>query len=86
MVQTKWGTGLLTGVLPDAQLYEKHVVSGRWVSENDLDAVLISVEGAAKAGLKVGDSIDFHNSLYSAHWRIIGIIGTTTIPSVSGSS
>jgi putative ABC transport system permease protein len=72
-VDTQWGTGLLTGVLSNSQIYHKHVLSGRWFTDSDQNVVLLTENGAKKSGLKVGDSIEFHNSLHSARWTIIGI-------------
>jgi putative ABC transport system permease protein len=76
-VHTKYdpagGPTQLTGVLPDAVLYHKHVVSGRWLTDSDRDAVVISEDEARRSGLKVGDTIDFHTDLYQAHWRVIGV-------------
>ncbi|MGH2497446.1 MAG: FtsX-like permease family protein [Ktedonobacteraceae bacterium] len=73
-VDTSWGTGLLTGVEPDTQLYQKQLVSGRWFDATDQNAVIISQDAAAKSGLQVGDSISFHGATASATWNIIGIV------------
>ncbi|HEU0001346.1 MAG TPA: FtsX-like permease family protein, partial [Ktedonobacteraceae bacterium] len=73
-VDTAWGTGLLTGVEPGTQLYQKQLVSGRWFDPADQDAVIISQDAAAKSGLQVGDSISFHGATASAIWNIIGIV------------
>jgi putative ABC transport system permease protein len=73
LVHTEWGDGVLTGVEPDAHLYQKQVVSGRWFTASDHDVVVISTDAAEKSGLKVGESIAVHTSLYSARWRIIGV-------------
>ena len=72
-IQTQWGNGTLTGVVPNAHLYQKQVVAGRWFTANDQNAVVISTDAANKSGLKVGDPIAFHTALYSARWNIIGI-------------
>jgi putative ABC transport system permease protein len=73
-IQTQWGSGLLTSVQPDSQLYQKDIVGGRWFTADDQNALLISTVTAAKTGLKVGDTISFHTSLYSATWQIIGLV------------
>ena len=73
-VDTRWGTGLLTGVQPGTQLYQKQLVSGRWFTSADQHVVLISQDAAAKSGLQVGDSISFHGVTASATWHIIGIV------------
>jgi len=72
-VTTRWGTAILTGVVPDPVLYHKNVVAGRWLTGSDRDTALISQDAAQRSGLKVGDTIDFHTDLYSAHWQIVGI-------------
>jgi putative ABC transport system permease protein len=72
-VTTRWGTAVLTGVVPDPVLYHKNVVAGRWLTGSDRDTALISQDAAQRSGLKVGDTIDFHTDLYSAHWQIVGI-------------
>ncbi len=72
-VQTQWGDGLLTGVQLDAQLYQKQMVAGRWFTDGDQNVVIISQDAADKSGLKVGDSVSFHDALHSASWHIIGI-------------
>jgi putative ABC transport system permease protein len=72
-VQTTWGAGLLTGVETDPQLYHKQVVSGRWFADGEQNVVLITEDGARKSGLNVGDTITFHDDLYTATWTIIGI-------------
>ncbi len=72
-VQTQWGNGLLTGVEPDAHLYQKQMVSGRWFTESDQNVVVISPNAASKSGLKVGDTLSVHTALYSARWKIIGL-------------
>ncbi len=72
-VTTRWGTSILTGVATDPVLYRRDVVAGRWLTDTDPDALLISQDAAQRSGLGVGDSIDFHTDLSSAHWRIVGI-------------
>ena len=72
-IQTQWGTALLTGVAPDTQLYQKHMVAGRWFSEDDENVAILSTDAANKSGLKIGDTIFFHTALYSARWKIIGL-------------
>lgn len=73
-VDTQWGTGLLTGVQPGTQLYQKQLVAGRWFAAGDQSAVIISQDAADKSGLGVGDSISFHGAISSASWHIIGIV------------
>lgn len=72
-VQTLWGSGLLTGVQQDTQLYQRRLIEGRWFAATDHNVVIISADAASKSGLKVGDSVTFHDSLHTATWHIIGI-------------
>jgi putative ABC transport system permease protein len=72
-VYTRWGTALLTGVKPDAHLYQKQLVAGRWLTESDQDAVVLSTHAANNSGLKIGDTLAFHNGLSSVNWRIVGL-------------
>jgi putative ABC transport system permease protein len=72
-IQTQWGQGTLTGVEPDAQLYHKQVVSGRWFTEGEQNVALVNDNAAKKYGVKVGDTIGFHDDLHSATWTVIGI-------------
>jgi putative ABC transport system permease protein len=83
-VTTRWGTALLTGVSADPVLYQRHVVSGRWITDADRDAALISQDAAQKSGLRVGDTIDFHTDLNTAHWRIVGIARDLDNPTGAG--
>ena len=84
LVQTKWGRTLLTGVSADPVLYQQHVVSGRWITDADQGAALISQDAAQKSGLKVGDTIDFHTDLHRASWRIVGISRDLQNPTGAG--
>jgi putative ABC transport system permease protein len=72
-IQTRWGQGTLTGVETDAQLYHKQVVSGRWFTEGEQNVALVNESAAKKYGVKVGDTISFHDDLHSATWTVIGI-------------
>jgi putative ABC transport system permease protein len=73
LVQTQWGQGVLTGVEPDAQLYHKQVISGRWFTDGEQHVALVNHIAAQKYGIKIGDTISFHDDLHSAMWTIIGI-------------
>lgn len=73
-VSTTWGNAELTGVQLDTQIYQKQLVSGRWFTSNDQNAVLISKDAADRSGLTVGDYINFDTPLFNARWQIIGIV------------
>src|SRR5215467_2367982 len=72
-IKTSFGDSMLVGLQPDSMLYHKQLMSGRWFTDRDTDAIVISLPAAQKSGLKVGDSIDFHTDLHHAHWRVVGI-------------
>ena len=84
VVKTSWGSALLTGVVPNPVLYHKDVVAGQWLSSADEGTVLISQDAAQRSGLHVGDSVDFHTDLYSARWRIVGIVKDLDNPAGGG--
>lgn len=73
LVKTGFGDVILTGAAPDAQLYNRHLVSGRWFTDGDTNVVLISQDAANKSGLTVGDTVTFHDATHTASWRIIGV-------------
>jgi putative ABC transport system permease protein len=83
-VKTQWGPALLSGVSADPVLHQRHVVAGRWITDADQNAALVSQDAAQKSGLKVGDTIDFHTDLNSAHWRIVGIARDLDNPTGAG--
>jgi len=83
-VKTSWGNAVLTGVVPNAALYHRNVVSGQWLNSSDQGTVLISQDAAQRSGLHVGDSFDFHTDLYSARWRIVGIVKDLDNPAGGG--
>src|SRR5262249_27405961 len=72
-IQTRGGQGTLTGVETDAQLYHKQVASGRWFNQGEQNVALVNHNAAQKYGVKVGDTISFHDDLHSATWTVIGI-------------
>ncbi len=72
-VTSQWGDALLTGVEPNATLYQKQLVSGRWFTADDHNVVVISDKAASVGHLKIGDTVSFHDDLHSANWTIIGI-------------
>lgn len=72
-VQTKWGQAEVVGLPPNSRVYRQNVLQGRWFTAEDQGAVLINESVAEKTGLKVGDSINFHNDLNTGQWQIIGV-------------
>ncbi len=79
--QTRWGIVRVFGFQPDTQLYHPQLVSGRWLTSSDTNAVLLNEEAAAATGLSVGDTLTLSNALASqnsagnqASWKVIGIL------------
>ncbi len=73
LVHSTWGDATLEGVQPNARIYHHDVLSGRWFTASDQNVVVLSEAAAAKTGLKVGQTLAFHDDLHSASWRVIGI-------------
>lgn len=72
-VTTKWGQAEMVGLPPANRVYRPNVLQGRWFTADDQNVVLINEAVAEKTGLKVGDSISFHNDLYAGQWQVIGV-------------
>ncbi len=85
--ETRWGEVHLLGFQPDTRLYIPQIVSGRWLSASDTNAVLLNEEAADATGLKVGDTLTLSTSgghrppgsppgqsSGQATWTIIGIV------------
>lgn len=83
-VSTKWGQAEVVGLPPDSRVYRPNVLQGRWFTAGDSNAVLLNEAVAGKTGLRVGDSIDFHNDLYGGRWQVIGIARDYNNPSGLG--
>jgi putative ABC transport system permease protein len=90
--QTPWGKLALWGFEPQTQIYHYQLTSGRWLREDDTNAVLLSDAVAAQTGLHLGSrllvtSLGGNRSLT---WTVIGTlkesvdslgqIGTAVVP------
>lgn len=75
-IKTTWGTMRLVSVETDIQMYQRHLVSGRWFSPNERHVALISDDAASATGLKAGDTLTFSSGDFTgeASWKIIGIV------------
>lgn len=65
----------LIGLEPDTQLYQRHLVAGRWLATSDVNTLVLSDVAAGSLGLQVGDQLRFvinHNLVQ--HWSIVGIV------------
>lgn len=81
--ESQWGQLLLLGVQPDTRLYTPQLISGRWLSPGDTNAVLLNEEAAQATGLHVGNTLTLSSVQYfngrpipgnQATWTIIGIV------------
>jgi putative ABC transport system permease protein len=65
----------LVGLDPDTQLYQRHLVSGRWLARNEAHTLVLSDLAAGSLGLRVGDTLSFRiNQKQVEHWAIVGIV------------
>lgn len=72
---TRWGRIVLWGFDPDTRLYHYHLTSGRWLRNDDTNALLLSNDFAARSGLHVGDRLTLTGQNHaSATWTIIGTV------------
>ncbi|HEX6777838.1 MAG TPA: ABC transporter permease, partial [Ktedonobacterales bacterium] len=83
--ESRWGELHVLGFQQNTRLYQPQIVSGRWFSSTDTNAVLLNEEAAAATGLKVGDTLPLSVSGPSARsnpsaqaapvtWTVIGIV------------
>ncbi len=83
--ESQWGQLRLLGFQPDTKLYTPQIISGRWLSPSDTDAVVLNEEATAATGLHVGDTLTLsRNQCFNSNcqttqgnqapWTIIGII------------
>lgn len=84
-VDSRWGPLHVLGFQQNTQLYQPQIISGRWFSPSDTNAVLLNEEAASATGLKVGDTLTLSTGNQSARsnqptqatpatWTIIGIV------------
>ncbi len=64
----------LIGLLPDTQLYQRHLVAGRWLAVNDSNALVLSDLVAGSLGLQVGKALTFIINQHMQQWRVVGIV------------
>lgn len=65
----------LVGLEPDTQLYQRHLIAGRWLAMHETNTVVLSNLAAASLGLQVGNTLSFIiNQKQVEHWLIVGIV------------
>lgn len=67
---TQWGKVDMEGFQVDTQIYQPTLLSGRWFTANDTDAVLINEQFAQASGLQVGQTLLIANLTLT----VIGIV------------
>lgn len=67
---TQWGKVDMEGFQVDTRIYQPTLLSGRWFTANDTDAVLINERFAQASGLQVGQTLLLSNLTL----RVIGIV------------
>jgi putative ABC transport system permease protein len=77
---TQWGILQVNAVEPDTQMYKHHLLRGRWLSNDDTHAIVLSDDVLERSGLQLGGSIKVTDQQgKTASWQIIG-----TVHDVSG--
>ncbi len=71
-VKTRQGPFDLTGVEADTQMYQYHLIAGRWFHGDEPGALIISDIAAGKLGMNVGEKVTFSDATDTATWKIIG--------------
>ena len=71
-VNTQRGSFDLTGVEADTQLYQYHLIAGRWFNGDEPGALVISDVVAGKLHLNTGDKVTFSDATDTVIWKIIG--------------
>ncbi|MFL5629341.1 MAG: ABC transporter permease, partial [Ktedonobacteraceae bacterium] len=72
---TTWGRIVLWGFDPDTRLYHYQLTSGRWLRQDDTNAVLLSDDFAARSGLHSGDTLTLTGQgNQSATWTVVGTV------------
>jgi putative ABC transport system permease protein len=72
--RTRWGQLDLAGVAPDTQVYRHHLLSGRWFSGDEQNALVLSEQAAQQMGLHVGDTLTFSDLPNLGSWTVLGIV------------
>jgi putative ABC transport system permease protein len=71
-VKTQQGSFDLTGVEADTQMYQYHLIEGRWFHSDEPNALVISDVVASKVHLYTGEKVTFTDATDTATWTIIG--------------
>lgn len=72
---TIWGRIVLWGFDPDTQLYHYHLTGGRWLRQEDTNAILLSDDFAARSGIHIGYTLTLTGQSHqSATWSVVGTV------------
>jgi putative ABC transport system permease protein len=81
-VDTHWGILQVNAVETDTQMYTHQLLSGRWLSKNDTNAIVLSDDVLQRTGLHLGDSLNVTDQQgKTASWHIIGTVHDVSGPS-----
>lgn len=73
-VKTQQGPFDLEGVEADTQLFQYHLIAGRWFHGDEPNAIVVSDVVAGKLHLHSGEKMTFSDATNTATWTIIGEI------------
>jgi putative ABC transport system permease protein len=76
---TKGGSFEVTGLPPDSDFIQPTMLSGRWLEENDRNAIVLSSELAkdmpdVRAGDVIVVEINVNNVIREYHWDVVGVM------------
>jgi putative ABC transport system permease protein len=74
IVKTQQGPFDLEGIEADTQLFQYHLIAGRWFHGDEPNAIVISDVVAGKLHLHAGERMTFSDATNTATWTIIGEI------------
>ncbi|WP_161975207.1 ABC transporter permease [Tengunoibacter tsumagoiensis] len=72
LIRVSGGQANLVGLQADTQIYHVKLLEGRWLSQSDKQALVITDNFAQKAHVKVGDMLAISDGVNQAKWRIVG--------------
>jgi putative ABC transport system permease protein len=72
--RTRWGQLDLAGVAPDTRIYHHRLISGRWFSGDEPNALVLSAQAAQHMGLRVGATLTFSDLPSLGPWTVLGIV------------
>lgn len=62
------------GVPVTTHYYQPHLLAGRWLTEDDTDALVISDIASQRLNVHLGDTLTLALGTRKVHWHIVGIV------------